>query len=115
MTEEERMLIVPAITSEAQFHIVGEITDERALQDAKWGGAAHDDKHTPYDWHRFIVEHASKAIAVLPAADLRSLPPVAQRAYITEYRRHMIEVAALAVAAIESLDRKYPRDEESGE
>lgn len=69
-----------------------EIAEERERQDAKWGGADHDDGHAPADWRAFIEKKLAQANA-------EPISPV-------EYRRRMIQVAALAVAAIESNDRR---------
>jgi hypothetical protein len=70
-----------------------DISSERERQDAKWGGAAHDKHHTVSDWVRFIHEHASKANEAASHGDI-------QRA-----RARLIEVAALAVAGLEVLDK----------
>lgn len=77
----------PTIAS-AQSTVYAEIKVERASQDAKWGGPDHDDEHESEDWFSFIQEHLDRA----------ENPDV--------YRMQMIRVAALAVAAIESFDRK---------
>jgi hypothetical protein len=71
-----------------RFHILHEVDDERMRQDRQWGGIKHDDKHTPADWVLFIIAHANKAIRH------------------DNYRERMLKVAALAVAAVESYDRK---------
>lgn len=72
--------------------IYQEIRKERARQDAKWGGPDHDAEHDVIDWRDLIIEHAEKA------AD----------GYTAEKRRQRwIEVAALAVAAIEASDRRH--------
>ncbi len=71
--------------------IFREVESERDRQDAKWGGVDHDDEHTAYDWGSWIRHRA-----ILVANGL-SAP---------ERRRLLVEIAALAVAAIESHDRK---------
>ena len=76
--------------------IFAEIQDERARQDEKWGGPDHDDGHTSHDWIAYIVRHMGKGM--YPAG-----PSV--------FRRQMIRVAALAVAAVESIDRSGSRTE----
>lgn len=68
--------------------IFAEVNAERVLQDAKWGGHQHDQSHSPNDWIAYITKHAGKA------ADGDS------------FRDQMIKVAALAIAAIESIDVK---------
>ena len=68
---------------------------ERQRQDLKWGGPRHDDEHSRRDWIAFIVEQAADAsTAVWPA----------------DYRIAMVKVAAVAVAAIESNDRRVARE-----
>jgi hypothetical protein len=70
--------------------IFDEIHIERVYQDSIWGGPAHDDKNTSHDWIAYIVYYLGKAIAPWK-------PHV--------FRINMIKVAALAVAAIEWIDR----------
>ncbi len=65
------------------------IRDERARQDAKWGGPEHDDTHEPEDWADFI---GARVVRI----QLR----------MGNDRQNLVQIAALAVAAIESLDRK---------
>lgn len=67
--------------------IIEEVKAERVRQDAKWGGAEHDDKYTATDWGYFIWERTH------------------YRAYCPEFRRNMLQIAALAIAAIEANDR----------
>lgn len=71
--------------------VFGDVRAERAKQDAQWGGPAHDDQHSDWDWLRFIQRHARLAAAT----------PLNEQA-----RYQWVRVAALAVAAIESHDRK---------
>jgi len=70
--------------------VYDEIRQERKAQDKKWGGAAHDDVHTQFDWCEFIRHHTSRAVGGRKKDD---------------YRKQMIRVAALAVAAVQSFDR----------
>ena len=71
------------------MNVYDEIKAEREHQDEKWGGPEHDDKHFRADWGEFIL---------MRAEDLSF-----ERG---DYRRLLIETAALAVAAIESHDRR---------
>jgi len=73
--------------------VIREVLAERAWQDLKWGGPAHDDTHTVQEFVGFIHEHAEKAIAPGTSAD--------------DTCRRLIEVAALGVAAVESIRRRY--------
>lgn len=74
--------------------IYDEIKTERTKQDIEWGGPDHDDTHPIADWVRFIQHHARKSL----------------RTTDVHVRRYaLVRVAALAVAAIESLDRASAR------
>jgi len=70
---------------------VQEVIHERQRQDAKWGGPEHDDTHTPADWVSLMD-------------DRLAYPEQAEGC--DEYRKDMVEIAALAIAAIESFDRR---------
>jgi hypothetical protein len=69
--------------------IFSEVNDERERQDAKWGGPEHDDENTVNDWCEYIVTHSRMG-----------------RKGGSWFRTKMVHVAALAIAAIESFDRK---------
>ena len=74
---------------------------ERVYQNKKWGGAAHDDHHTSWDWCNLIAHQnvLAKQVAlrgVLPDGD-----PL-------EWRTRMVKIAALAIAAVGSYDRLNP-------
>lgn len=75
--------------------ILDDICTERARQDHQWGGAAHDDQHNENDWNAYITRFLGRALTWEPS------DPVG----LANYRRDMIKVAALAVAAIEWADR----------
>ena len=68
---------------------VGDVLLERQHQDEKWGGKEHDDQHEPDDWLGF----ANNVICEICE-------------HTTDFRTGMVKVAALALAAIESHDRK---------
>ncbi len=74
--------------------ILNEIMNERASQDKKWGGAEHDDHHGPDDWCDYIIAYATWA---------RQMNVYNSS---VKYRKRMMQVAALAIAACESYDRK---------
>ena len=65
-----------------------DIVKERDRQDEKWGGPAHDDRYSLDDWHGYLRQH------------------IAELGVRGEARQVLVEIAALAVAAIESIDRK---------
>ncbi len=68
------------------------VAAERVRQDEKWGGPGHDDQHTSHDWIAYIARHAGRAVTNKRFDEL-------------EFQKHMIRVAALAVAAVEWADR----------
>jgi len=80
-------------------NILEEITTERARQDGKWGGAQHDDQHSTTEFVGFIQDYAGWARRM----DQMGSPDKA--------RRRLIQVAALAVAAVESIDRKTLKEQ----
>ena len=78
--------------------LYAEIETERQAQDALWGGPAFDDLHTPWEWIALLTRHAGLAVN-----------DGATEADVTRFRKQMVRTAALAVAAIESMDRKTGR------
>lgn len=88
---------ITALVREGQRHpLYKEIEAERLGQDTEHGGPDHDDQHSPADWESFIKDHLKRAMTSVRDA--------------TEYRKRLICVAALAVAAIEVHDRKVGKD-----
>lgn len=77
---------------EATTDVAAEIAMERALQDHQWGGPEHDDQHTPHDWAQYIHNQLSMMFH-----------------REGEERDRFIKVAALATAAVQSIDRKNPQ------
>jgi hypothetical protein len=61
-------------------------------QDEQWGGHAHDDKHGRYNWVSFIRDFAGKASLEYKHPEI--------------YEDKMLDVAALAIKAIQSSRRK---------
>lgn len=75
--------------------VLAAVVAERARQDGKWGGAQTDDaRKTPEEWCNDI-----EAYVVWARQMHRMGSP-------DKYRRRMMQIAALAVAACESYDRK---------
>lgn len=71
-----------------------EVSKERVYQDAKWGGPEHDDQYTAEEFLRLVEKYAISA-RVLSSMDSPE-----------KARHRLIRVAALAIAAVESIDRK---------
>jgi hypothetical protein len=81
-------------TTNQVISLLAEVSAERVRQDEKWGGAEHDDHHSTADFASFIDNYLSKARAA------------SENGNDAEARKRFIQVAALAVAGVESLDRK---------
>ncbi len=78
--------------------VVRHVKQERERQDSMWGGPKHDDEHTSNEWLAFIEDQAKDA----GKAKLKE-----------RYRMGLVKVAALAVAAIQSFDRKQEDEEDT--
>lgn len=74
--------------------ILAEISTERHRQDEKWGGREHDDRHSTDEFVQWIQDYAGWARMM---ASMQSMDKA---------RRRLIQVAALSVAAIQSMSRK---------
>ena len=77
-----------------QAEVIDDVVNERHRQDMKWGGASHDDEHTFSEYVEWIESYAGWARMM------------AQMGSMDKARNRMVQVAALAVACVESLDRK---------
>lgn len=76
--------------------VFDDIAEERAYQLAKWGGQEHDDSHSIRDWITYLLAYLGRAGS--RETDWgRNIPKV---------RELFIKVAALAVAAVEAIDRR---------
>jgi NTP pyrophosphatase (non-canonical NTP hydrolase) len=67
-----------------------DILVERTAQDAKWGEQNHD----PFKWVAIATEELGEAAKAVLENNLH------------DYREELIDLAAVCVAAMESLDRK---------
>lgn len=76
-----------------------DVTLERLAQDRQWGGATVDDSRSFDDWMRFIRYQISQAIG--------------HHAIRATTRGRLVKIAALAIAAIESIDRRMARADQS--
>lgn len=78
--------------------VVQEIIKEREYQNSKWGHEADDTLNTPWMWASYIAQYATKWMA-------GTFLPIGSAA-TDNFRTSMIKVGALAVAAVESIDRQ---------
>lgn len=75
-----------------------EIKSERDYQDKKWGHTADDTLNTPWMWAAYIARYATNWMK-------GTFLPIGTSA-TEDFRESMVKVAAIAVAAVESLDRQ---------
>lgn len=74
----------------AQMRIAIEVIGERERQDHKWGGPAHDDRHSSFEFIDYVLDQVG----------------IARNEKSSKHRARLLKIAALAVAAIEVIDRK---------
>lgn len=88
-----RRLGVPVPMSNQTPSVFDEIKAELDRQQSEWGGPSHDDTHDARDWHILLnIQMGKLADALLEG---RQSP-----------RRRMIQIAAVCVSAVESMDRR---------
>ncbi|MCB1504486.1 MAG: hypothetical protein KDJ47_05875 [Hyphomicrobiaceae bacterium] len=78
--------------------VLQQVAAERDRQDQKWGGPAHDDRHTTADMVQLIEDYAGWARTM---AGMQSFDKA---------KRRLVQVAALAVAAAEIIERAEKRN-----
>ena len=83
--------------------IYKEIVAERTYQKEKWGNEVDDTLNTPWMWAAYISQYATKWMA---GTFLPLKPDVTDT-----FRKAMVKVATLAIAAIESVDRQRANNE----
>lgn len=79
-----------------QFKVLGWVVEERARQDEKWGDITHFDERNVHEWQSILTEEVGElAEAFLQRDDVAA-------------EEEAIQVAAVAVAILESISRKSP-------
>ncbi len=78
--------------------IYDEIETERKYQRKRWGNDADDTSNTPFHFASYIAHYATRWMA-------GEWVPL-RRGTTDAFRQAMVKVAAIAVAAIESVDRQ---------
>ena len=74
------------------------IVDERVYQDNKFGTTIDDTTNTPWMWASYVNNYSTKWMN-------GEFAPL-DSATVDAFRQSMIKTAALAVAAVESVDRQ---------
>ena len=87
-----------------QMRVIQDVIAERFRQDTKWGVQ----NHAPETWLMVLGEEVGEA----NKAALEYRFPHGVPLTWTAYRDELIQVAAVAIAAIESLDRNEMRGDE---
>ena len=75
--------------------ILAEIRQERQKQDQIWG-KTFDDRNTLVEWITYITKYAGNAYT--------------HKWDVYVFRTKMLQVAAIAVAAVEAIDRRLKRE-----
>ncbi len=83
--------------------IIEAIINEREKQDSKWG----EQNHKPIEWVSILTEEVGE---VAKAALESHFKHKGKDHKYSEYRKELIQVAAVALAMIESLDRNELSD-----
>lgn len=78
--------------------IYAEIESERAYQRQRWGNKTDDTINTPWMWVAYIAAYSTKWM-------VGSFAPLGEET-VDDFRKKMIKTAAVAVAAVESIDRQ---------
>lgn len=82
----------------SKISIFEEISKELDYQERRWGHVTDDTLNSPNDWAAYIAHHSTRWFN-------GGFPPYPEDT-VRSFRSQMVKVAALAVAAIESLDRQ---------
>lgn len=98
MSWEQYVALTSTSADDAQPVAISEVLAERKRQDAQWGGPAHDDEHAALEWLSFIDNQTDKAIR-------ETAGWLHESSIAPDVRVRLVKIAALAVAAIESIDR----------
>ena len=80
---------------------INEIIHERNFQTARWG-TDHDKAHSIQDWATILTVYLGKAASHVPPYT----DPKDPKKDIQAFRKRLVQLAAICVAAIEALDQK---------
>ena len=89
--------------------IFNEIRQERQRQDAKWGVQ----NHNPIEWIAILAEEFGEASKEALEAHFKEFYHDSNQ--LARYREEVIQVAAVAVAMVECLDRNKPLNQTKNE
>lgn len=84
------------------MNVYDEIRVEREYQDKRWGHVADDTLNTPWMWVAYIAAYSTKWM-------VGSFLPL-HKDVVVAFRVAMVKTAAIAIAAVESLDRQREKN-----
>lgn len=87
------------------------IIAERLRQDAKWG----EQNHEPQYWMGLLMEEVGELAQAVNETVFDNGPEERKKGGYYNMRQEAIQVAAVAVAFVERLDRRYSDDKQSSE
>lgn len=96
----------------AVFVPINDILTERVRQDVKWGEQNHDAERWMLILGEEYGEAQKAALELTVAVERKPLDAAKVVRFVGEYRRELVQVAAVALAAIECLDRNTGSGEE---
>ena len=85
--------------------ILEEVKSEQRLEDQEWSSSEHDDVYEPEKWCGFLrhqIRLADRAACSLATDEITGDE---EQSLVVAYRAQLIKIAALAIAATQSLDR----------
>lgn len=92
---------------EAHLQAVNSVTQERLRQDAKWG----EQNHEPPFWMGILGEEFGELCQAVNETVFNNGPVEREKGGYTNMRAEAVQVAAVAVAFVEYLDRRYTSKE----
>jgi NTP pyrophosphatase (non-canonical NTP hydrolase) len=78
-----------------------EVGDEQIRQIEKWG----EQNHTPAMWLAILTEEIGEVAQAVCKAWVPPYDTLEQQEWLGRYRAELVQVAAVAISAIESFDR----------
>ncbi len=86
-------------------NVLNDIREERARQDAKWGDQSG---HSDYVWNAILGEEAGEVAKAVLEHEIAyaMLEDIRDELVLGDIRDELVQVAAVAVAWIEALDKR---------
>jgi hypothetical protein len=101
--------------AESMNEILEEIKSERQLEDREWSGTERDDVYEPEKWCSLLRHQIRLADRAACSMATDEITGAEEQSLVVGYRERLIKIAALAIAATESLDRIVDKRRESAD